>query len=454
MESSKKRKMLEEVFSDVTEPADEYLEGVDMPEDVTTHNIKTEKTIVESLKRKQNEIAMLTEKLILDDQQKAEQIERIHGLWKSEVHVLKEEKKQSNVIIKNMFEKVENKDIENAKLDDNIKNKEAMISELQHVLAQKEKRCLESENINYQLAETVKNLEHDLEALKKDGRDKQAVRLEAENLYISELESKISKLEDKSNIDKAVVKEKEKIITESSIKLVEFEQIISGMKLAEKEQNEAISNLNISLQVKYQEETKFKDKLNDQQKQFTTQYIDQYETLNSHNMATQLELKNQNTMLEQKFKTCTDKMNDDFETELNYVKERNKITMDRLLHETEAVAEVAAKNENLKTIITEKEHQVTNLQTTIESLQTQTDHIHNKIIRFMGVQAIVNADLNLYEMMYANFEKLSKVNTDKLGEKDKLIEKLQAMQDQANQPALFRKLAEKMGESYESGQDI
>ena len=413
MESSKKRKMLEEVFSDVAEPAVESLEGGD----VRMTNIKTAKTnfnsqIIDSLKMKQNEIVMQTEELILDNQQKAEQIERIHGLWKSKVHILKEEKKQANVMIKNMFKKVENKDLENAKLDDDIKNKDAMISELQH--------------------------------------DLEIMEINLENLYISELESKVSKLEDKCNTLLVVAREKEEIITESSIKFFELKQIISGMKLAEKEQNEAISNLNISLEVKYQEETKFKDKLNDQQKQFTIQY----ETLNSDNMAKQLEFMNQNTMLEKKLKTCTDKMKEEFETKLNSFIDRNKITMDSLLHEAEAAAEaaaeVASKNENLKNIITEKENQVTNLQTTINSLQIQTEHIHNQIIQFIGDEAIVNANLDWFGVINAKFENLSKVSKDKLEEKDKLLERLQARQDQANQPALFKKLAEKMGESYES----
>ena len=199
MESSKKRNILN--VSDVAEPAVESLEGVDIHEDNTIHNIKTEKKrfssqLIDSLKMKQNEIVMQTEELILDNQQKAEQIERIHGLWKSEVHLLKEEKKQTNVTIKNALRKVENADLQNAKLDDDIKNKEAMISDLQNVLAQKEKRCFELDEFNTQLSQTVNNREHDLEALKKDGRFKQTVRLEAENMYISELESKVSKLED------------------------------------------------------------------------------------------------------------------------------------------------------------------------------------------------------------------------------------------------------------------
>ena len=452
MEASKKRKIVEEVFPDVAPTAVESLEGGEIPSCVTTHNIKTENTDLKSsitgfLKRKQNEIAILTEELILDNQQKAGEID----FWKREVQLLKEEKKQANIKIKNMFQKVEKTDLENSKLDDDIKNKGAIISELQHVLAQKEKKSLDLNAFNNQLSETVKNLEHDIEALKKDGRDKQAIRLEAENLYISELENKVSKLEYQS---KTILSEKEKILSESSLKLNEFKQTISCMKLAEKEQNEAISNLNISLKVKYQEETKFEAELNDQLKQFTIQnktFNSQIEALK----ATNLELMNQNAMLVQKFKTSyIVKMKEEFEMELNSAKERNKITMDSLIHEAEVAAEAASKNENLKTIITEKENQVTRLQETIHSLQFQTNCIKNKIIKIIEDEAIVNADLDLFGMICAKFEKLSKVSKDKLDEKDKLIERLQARQDQADQPALFRKLAEKMGESYESGWDI
>ena len=71
----------------MAEPAVESLQEVDIHEDDTIHNIKTEKTkfssqFIDSLKMKQNEIVMQTEELILDNHQKAEQIERIHGCGK------------------------------------------------------------------------------------------------------------------------------------------------------------------------------------------------------------------------------------------------------------------------------------------------------------------------------------------------------------------------------------
>ena len=58
----------------------------------------------------------------------------LHGLWKNKVHILKDEKRQANEIINNMFKQVENKELENGKLEDNTKNEEAMILELQHEL--------------------------------------------------------------------------------------------------------------------------------------------------------------------------------------------------------------------------------------------------------------------------------------------------------------------------------
>ena len=81
---------------------------------------------------------------------------------------------------------------------------------------------------------------------------------------------------------------------------------------------------------------------------------------------------------------------------------------DSLLREAEAAAEVTSKNENLKTIISEKENQVINLQSTIGSLQTQTDRIHNQIIRFVGDAIIVNADEDLFGVLYAKFAKVTK----------------------------------------------
>ena len=105
----------------------------------------------------------------------------------------------------------------------------------------------------------------------------------------------------------------------------------------------------------------------------------------------------------------------------------------------------------MKTIITEKENQVINLQSTIGSLKTQTDRIYNQIIRFVGDAIIVNADEDLFGVLYAKLAKVTKEIQDKLEKKDKLIERLQARHDQANQQALFWKLAEKMGKTYESG---
>ena len=78
-------------------------------------------------------------------------------------------------------------------------------------------------------------------------------------------------------------------------------------------------------------------------------------------------------------------MKEEWETELTSVKERNKIAMLSLLQEKKKTAvEAASKNENLKTIITEKENQVANLQTAIDYLQSQTNHIYNEIRTFIA----------------------------------------------------------------------